>query len=296
MEPNILKKLIKYDFVINIISSFQDHDNFYLITNYFDGDILFNYKDEYMTETQLKFISACIIQSLVYLRKEKIINRDVRMKNIIMDKQKYLNLIDFSFAIKYSDKDDDKNDITASKLESAPEILNRSIYDYNSDYYRIGTILYYLIFKQYANNIKNNNKREIIIDYKSINNYSSSCIDFLNKLLTKNYKKRIGFKSIDELKRHPWYKRFDWKKFEQKRIRSPLKFMKKKFKLGYCKKFNITKKPLFFNNYKNKKLYLKLINKFDYVNTKIVMKIFNLKNKQTLSFHHKIKNIKKYID
>jgi serine/threonine protein kinase len=45
-----------------------------------------------MTEWQIKFISGCVIQSLIYLRKENIIHRDIMMQNIIMDKEKYFNI------------------------------------------------------------------------------------------------------------------------------------------------------------------------------------------------------------
>lgn len=203
------------------------------------------------------------------------------MKNLIMDRKKYLNLIDFSFSIKYSDKNNRFNNIIGSKFESAPEILNRSEYDYNSDYYRIGTILYYLIFKKYANEVKiKNNVSEIVINYKNIKNYSLHCIDFINKLLISNYKKRIGFNNINELKKHIWFKGFDWNNFEKKKLKSPLKFMKKKFKLTYCRKFNITEKQIIlYNNIKKTKFYIKLIKKFDYVNKKIIINIFNLINK-----------------
>ena len=57
-----------------------------------------------MTEWQIKFISGCVIQSLFYLRKENIIHRDIMMQNIIMDREKYFNIIDFSFSINYSEK------------------------------------------------------------------------------------------------------------------------------------------------------------------------------------------------
>ena len=70
-EPDILKKLKNYNFVPNIITSFQDYDNLYLIINFFEGNILFNYRNRYFSEEQIKFISACIIQSLFYLRKKK---------------------------------------------------------------------------------------------------------------------------------------------------------------------------------------------------------------------------------
>ena len=88
-EPNILKKFNQYDFLPNLISSFHDYDNIYLITTYFDGKSLDYFKYDNLTEEQIKFVSACTIQSLIYLRKNKIIHRDIMMKNIVMDKKKY---------------------------------------------------------------------------------------------------------------------------------------------------------------------------------------------------------------
>ena len=241
----------------------------YLVTNYFEGDILYNYSDEIYSEEEIKFISACIIQSLFYLRKKKIINRDVRMKNLIMDNDRYLNIIDFSFAINYNDKDNSKIYIIGSKIESSPEIVNHSQYDYNSDYYRIGIIIYYLIFKKYPNK----EKRRIYIDeYNKY--YSSSCIDFLNKLLINDYKKRIGFNSINELKNHSWFKAFDWENLEKKKIISPLKFMKRKRNDFICKKYNISNEIIInHKRYQINKKYKKLIENYNYVNKKIVIEI-----------------------
>ena len=149
----------------------------------------------------------------ILFKRKKIINRDVRMKNLIMDKDRYLNIIDFSLAINYNNKDDSEKFIIGSKFESSPEMLNQSQYDYNSDYYRIGIIIYYLIFKKYANM----DKRMIQINEYN-KNYSSSLIELLNKLLIKDYKKRIGFNSINELKNHSWFKGFDWNNFEKKKL------------------------------------------------------------------------------
>ena len=197
-EPNILRKIINKNFLPNFISSFQDFDNIYLVTNYYEGKTLFDFKDDIMTEEQIKFISACIIQSLTYLRAKKIIHRDLRMKNLILDEKNYINLIDFSYSIIYSKKNNFKNYIIGSKCDNSPEIQNHSKYDYNSDYYRLGgSIIYYLIFKKYINDVKKkNNITNIQLDYKNNTNYSFSCIDFINKLIITDYKKRIGYKNI----------------------------------------------------------------------------------------------------
>ena len=274
-EPNILKNLVKNKFITKIIASFHDFDNLYLVTNFYEGDMLYNYRNKKMSEEEIKFITACIIQALSYLREKKIINRDIRMKNLLMDKKRYLNLIDFSFSIKYKDKNNLNINIVGHLNESAPEILNGSEFDYNSDYYRIGTILYYLIFKNYVNDIKKkNNIKELKIDYKNITNYTSYCFDFINKLIVSDYKKRIGFKNIKELKEHEWFKGFDWKNFEKKKVKSPLLFMKKKYNRTFCNKLFVSRKQKVLHlKYEKQKLYKKLIKRYDYVNKLIVKQI-----------------------
>ena len=270
-EPYLLKKFLEYDFLPKIIASFQDYDNFYLVTNLFEGNNLNSFKDDIFSEEQLRFISACIIQSLDYLRIEKIISRDVTMNNLVMDKKRYLNLIDFSFSIMYSDKNDIKTFLVISPLDSSPETNNNKLkYDYNSDYYRLGVILYYLIFKKNINIIKKeNNISDILINPNDIKNYSISCIDFLNQLIISDFRKRIGLKSINELKEHYWFKDFDWKNFEMKNINSPLKFIINS--RSHCENFNISEKK------KNLFIFNKTVAKYNFVNKIIIKKILNSK-------------------
>lgn len=278
-EPTILKKLSNYSFIQKIISSFHDYDNLYLVTQYYEGNNLYYYKDENMTEEQLKFISACIIQSFIALREKNIIHRDIRMNNIILDKENYLFLLDFSYAINYSNKNDFNNYIRGEYFDNAPEIQNNLIYDYNSDYYRLGgSILYYLIFKQYLNKVKiKKNTNEIIINYKNITNYSNYCIDFLNKLIITDYKKRIGYNNILELKNHSWFNGFNWNNLSNKTIKSPLNFKNNYFNQTKCSKFNISlENKNHFKNKNDEKIYKKLIKNYNYVNHQVINHILNL--------------------
>ena len=252
-----------------------------MITTYYEGKSLNYFRDKILTEKQIQFVSACIIQSLIYLRREKIIHRDIMMKNIIMDEDKYFNVIDFSFSINYLDKNNKKNNMITYDMVTPPEMLNNSEYDYNSDYYRLGSIIYYLIFKNYPFTIKNkNNQTDIFINYKNITNYTYSCIDFLNKLLVSDYKKRIGFKNISELMNHDWFKGFNWTKLEKRKIISPYSLIKNDNNNLFCSKFffpikYITKFQMRFKN----KIYSKLIKNFDFVNSFIIKKIINNNNK-----------------
>jgi len=275
-EPNILMKLIQYDFVPKIISSFQDYDYIYLITTYYDGKSLNFYRSDNMTEWQIKFISACIIQSLIYLRKEKIIHRDIMMQNIIMDKKKYFDIIDFSFSINYYEKNNSLKYLNTYNMVTPPEMEKLKEYDYNSDYYRLGSIIFYLIFKTYPYIVKlKNNMTDIIINYKEVQNFSYNCIDFINKLLISDPKKRIGFNDINELKNHSWFKAFDWNKFEKKEIESPFHLIENEFDQSLCIKVDIISNQYLMRYKSNSKkfLYKILIKKFDYINNIILNEI-----------------------
>jgi serine/threonine protein kinase len=278
-EPNILKKLIQYEFIPKIISSFQDYDFIYIITTYYDGKSLNFFRNDNMTEWQIKFISGCVIQSLIYLRKENIIHRDIMMQNIIMDKKKYFNIIDFSFSINYSEKNNKYKYLNTYNMVTPPEMEKLKEYDYNSDYYRLGSVIFYLIFKTYPYKIKlENNVTDIIINYKEIKNYSSNCIDFLNKLIISDPKKRIGFNDINELKNHSWFRGFDWNKLEKKQIDPPFNLIENDFDQSLCIKVDIISDEYLMRYKSNSKktLYKVLINQFDYINTIILNNILNV--------------------
>ena len=210
------------------------------------------------------------------------------MKNIIMDKNKYFNIIDFSFSIKYSDKKSIKNRMITYDMVTPPEILNKSDFDYNSDYYRLGSVLYYLIFKKYPYKLKQEyNISNIFINHILIKNYSYSCIDFINNLLISDYKKRIGYKNINELKNHFWFKGFDWTKLERKQILSPFKIFKNDSNQIDCSRFNISMKNIIrYKIFSKENLYLKLIKKYNYVNLYILNNISYFLKITSISFNN----------
>ena len=277
-EPNILKKLVQYDFLPKLISSFHDYDNIYLITTYYDGKSLDYFRNDNLTEEQIKFVSACTIQTLIYLREEKIIHRDIMMKNIVMDKYKYFNVIDFSFSIEYSEKNNKEKYLNTYYNVTPPEMMQFKKYDYNSDYYRLGSIIYYLIFKTYPYIVElKNNITNITVNYKEVKNYSENCIDFLNKLIISDPEKRIGFKDINELKNHSWLHGFDWNNLEKKKLVSPFKLIENEFEQSLCIPIPIAEQ--YFIRYKSNlklNLYKLLINQFDFVNNNILNQTINV--------------------
>lgn len=197
------------------------------------------------------------------------------MKNIIMDKNKYFNVIDFSFSINYSEKDIKKKYMITYNKVTPPEILKFKEYDYNSDYFRLGSVIYYLIFKTYPYTIKlKSNIANIKVNHNDAKKFSKNCIDFLNKLIISDPKKRIGFKDINELKNHSWFLGFDWNKLEKKELNSPFKLIKNELSQKKCTKIKVCDKYLIrYLSLSKKKLFKILIKKFDYVNNMVLKSI-----------------------
>ena len=185
-------------------------------------------------------------------------------------------IIDFSFSINYYEKNNSLKYLNTYNMVTPPEMEKLKEYDYNSDYYRLGSIIFYLIFKTYPYIVKlKNNVTDIIINYKEVQNFSYNCIDFINKLLISDPKKRIGFNDINELKNHSWFKAFDWNKFEKKEIESPFHLIENEFDQSLCIKVDIISNQYLMRYKSNSKkfLYKILIKKFDYINNIILNEI-----------------------
>ena len=111
----------------------------------------------------------------------------------------------------------------------APESLNGLHYTKCVDYYGMGVIGYELMFG--VRPYKGKDREEI---KENVNKYQA-CIDknkmplfwsvesakLINGLLMKKPEKRLGYKSINEIKNHPWFKKVDWASLYNKTFVAP---------------------------------------------------------------------------
>ena len=255
-----------------IISSFHDYDHFYFVSKFYEGFIN-NHLSYLWTEKQIQFFSACLIECFMNLRNEKLIHRDIHFGNLVLDEKQYVNLIDFHIVMKYNNKNEPKGDIVGSPELCAPEMINRLEYDYNSDYYRLGSMIYYLIFRKFPNNIrKEKNIKEIKINIYDTRNYSLSCIDFINKLLVFDKEKRIGYSKIDEIVNHSFFNDFNWDKFFNRNITSPFPKIPRR-SLSLCNKNISFPKKIEINTNLSKDLTIRhKIFSYDNINVEIIIK------------------------
>ena len=226
-EKNLLSQL-HHPFIVNMIYSFQDHDFLYLIMDLLPGGNLryhLGIKRKF-TEKQNKFLIACILIGLEYIHGENILHRDIKPENLVFDENGYLRITDFGIAKKYTVNN--KKDTSGTVGYLAPEVLCIKNHNFSIDYYAVGIITYELAYghRPYIAKTKHEVKQLILtkqahIDYEDLpDGYKNEAADFINKLIQRNPKKRLGKDSIKQVINHPWLSGFEWDKMKQKTLKA----------------------------------------------------------------------------
>ena len=196
-ELEIMKK-IKNENSINIKEVIETNDYYYIIMEYCEynlEDYLNKKREKPFSVNEIKEVLNQLNNTLKLMLKENIIHREIKLNNILISLDKLDNII-----IKLSDYFFSKvisNTIsfTDIPLTLSPEFLIDEENLSKSDLWSIGIIIYYMYFKEYPYNGKNqyllyqniNSGKQL----KSIDNEELN--DLMNKLLKINVNERLSW-------------------------------------------------------------------------------------------------------
>ena len=219
--------LLHHPFLVNMICSFQDSDNLYLVMELLlGGDMRYhiNKKTVYnkkKDENQLKFIAGCTLIGLNYIHENKIIHKDIKPENLVYDSKGYIHITDFGISKIYHPENGKENSGTPGYM--APEVLFNKDHDYTVDYFSLGVCLYELLMgkRPYHGHNKKELRKDIITRQARINEDNIpdgfiksknffDCINFLNGLLERKKERRLGYNGFKEIKEHPWLINYNW--------------------------------------------------------------------------------------
>ena len=235
-------------FIINMICSFQDYENLYLVMDlYTGGDLRYHLcKQKKFSEIQTKFFIGCTILGLEYIHNNKIIHRDIKPENLILNENGYLAITDFGIA--KNNFDDNSKETSGTPGYMAPEVLCAQNHSFYVDFYAVGIICYEFMKgeRPYKGKSRKEIKDKVLAKQERIHRkdlkefgWSKESADFINKLIYRKFHKRLGYKGIEEIKNHEWFKGYKWKDLMLKKINSP--FIPKlgdNFDKKYCEKLD----------------------------------------------------------
>ena len=225
-ENNILK-LLNFQFIIKLVKTFTTVDYYFFLMEYSTGsqlDVILDLLSSKKSTEIVKFYGGTLFLILDYLSKKKIVHRDIKPNNIMVDLTGYLKLIDFGAAKKISNGY--AKTIIGTPFYMAPEVVEGKNYSFGCDYYSVGICLYYMYYKKYPFGAGQSDVyliyQEILkkpICFNGLNNQNNLLNELIKKLLDKEPAIRIC--NLLDVKANPFFKDFDWVQLFAKKMKAP---------------------------------------------------------------------------
>lgn len=134
--------------LIALLDCFQDSRRVYMVLEFADGGDALKYiqKSGAISETLARRWTSQIADAVRYMHDQGISHRDLKLENLLLDKEKNIKLADFGFVKELCSADDLSQTYCGSKSYAAPEILMGRPYDpKKADVWAVGVILYIFV-------------------------------------------------------------------------------------------------------------------------------------------------------
>ena len=205
-EISILK-IVKHKYIAQLYEILEDAHSIYIIMEYCEGkDLMDNIITKgHLTEIESLKLFQQLINTLLYLHSQNITHRDIKIDNMLLDRNGDLKLVDFGLSTKYKDNEL-LNQPCGTVVYAAPEVLQgKEYHGMLCDVWSSGIVLFgmlsgYLPFSDNDDEVNKKNILKGVIDYPKF--ISPFVKDLLKKMLEINPIKRFTLKDILE---HKWF-------------------------------------------------------------------------------------------
>ena len=210
-EMSILR-IVKHKYIVQLYEILETPQHIFMIMEYCEGKEILDYilTKTYLSELEsLKYFQQ-LINALFYLHSQNIAHRDVKIDNMLLDKNRDLKLIDFGLSTQYPD-DSLLSQPCGTVVYAAPEVLDGK--DYHGmlvDVWSSGIVLYGMLGGYLPFSDKNDEvNKKLIISGKYVmpDFFSDLAKDLLYHMLDINPMTRY---TLQEIKEHPWFNLTDY--------------------------------------------------------------------------------------
>ncbi|KIS71219.1 cAMP-dependent protein kinase catalytic subunit [Mycosarcoma maydis] len=224
-ERCILTK-VDHPFLVNMIASFQDSKNCYMLMEYVVGGEIFSYlrRAGHFSADVARFYISTIVLAIEYLHSNKVVYRDLKPENLLIDSNGYTKITDFGFAKEVEDR---TWTLCGTPEYLAPEIIQCSGHGSAVDWWSLGILL----FEMLAGYPPFYDPNPILIYEKILagnlvfpEEIDPLSRDLISSLLTADRSRRLGNLrgGANDVKNHPWFHGVDWKALQEGRILPPI--------------------------------------------------------------------------
>uniref|UniRef100_A0A8C3AHT4 Protein kinase C n=1 Tax=Cyclopterus lumpus TaxID=8103 RepID=A0A8C3AHT4_CYCLU len=231
-EKRILALARRHPYLTQLYCCFQTRDRLFFVMEYVNGgDLMFQIqRSRKFDEPRSRFYAAEVTSALMFLHRNGVIYRDLKLDNILLDAEGHCKLADFGMC-----KEGIKNGVTTTTFCGtpdyiAPEILQELEYGASVDWWALGVLMYEMMAGQPPFEADNEDDLFESILHDDVLYpvwLSKEAVSILRAFMTKNPAKRLGCvvsQGCEEaIKAHAFFREIDWVLLEQRKVKPPFK-------------------------------------------------------------------------
>ena len=214
LEKNVLLK-IDHPFIMKMVKYLKNENYIFFINEYINGKELWEVIRDIglLNKEQTQFYGASILLAIDYLHKQKIIYRDIKPENVMVNTKGYIKIIDFGTVKEIQDR---TSTIIGTSHYMAPEVSRGEGYSFQVDIWSIAICMY----EFFCGKLPFGEEYEDPMDiYTAVSQEELTFPQFVNdekfmklmiKMLKKNPTHRLW--KFKQIKEDPYFSNFDWNK------------------------------------------------------------------------------------
>uniref|UniRef100_A0A8C8EXE1 protein kinase C n=1 Tax=Oncorhynchus tshawytscha TaxID=74940 RepID=A0A8C8EXE1_ONCTS len=216
-----------HPFLVNLFACFQTPEHVCFVMEYTaGGDLMMHIHADVFTEPRAVFYAACVVLGLQFLHDHKIVYRDLKLDNLLLDTQGYVKIADFGLCKEGMGYGDRTSTFCGTPEFLAPEVLTDTSYTRAVDWWGLGVLVYEMLVGESP--FPGDDEEEV---FDSIVNdevryprfLSTEAIGIMRRLLRRNPDRRLGSgeKDADDVKKQSFFRGVDWEALLQRRLPPP---------------------------------------------------------------------------
>uniref|UniRef100_A0A7N8Y144 protein kinase C n=1 Tax=Mastacembelus armatus TaxID=205130 RepID=A0A7N8Y144_9TELE len=217
----------RHPFLVNLYGCFQTADHVCFVMAYSaGGDLMTHIHTSIFTEKQTQFYCSCVLLALEFLHQNKIVYRDLKLDNLLMDADGFVRIADFGLCKEGMGHGDRTSTFCGTPEFLAPEVLTESNYTRSVDWWGLGVLIYEMLVGESP--FPGDDEEEV---FDSIVNddvryprfLSPESVSLIQKLLQKNPEMRLGagVEDASVIKRHRFFQGMHWEALLAKKVKPP---------------------------------------------------------------------------
>ncbi|KAI8060310.1 camp-dependent protein kinase A [Gongronella butleri] len=220
-------RAIDHPFVVKLHDTFQDDQSVFFVMDYVPGGELFRLlrRNKRFSEPAARFYAAEVMLAIDYLHSFRIVYRDIKPENILLDAHGHVKLADFGFA-KRLDDDAQCTTVCGTPDYVAPEIIRATGYGTAVDWWSFGVLIYELTVGKapfHADNPVDMYEKILQGNVRYQLYQSEELVDLLKHLLETDPDKRYGNlpNGVQDIKDHRFFVKLDFEKVQDRHVKPP---------------------------------------------------------------------------